>query len=104
MKKTLKIMVLSMVVCATATAMAATPWGPKQQRRHHQVHKLNHKIARQERKAQRAFWHGNFDGAFKHAATAQQMANHQQHLRHKIHRSNRRWEHNHFHCHHGLYC
>jgi|GEM_PF-5673797 len=104
MKNIIKTIALTAALSLVASAsFAAAPWSHKQQQRHHQVRKLNHKIANQERRASRAFWNGNVNGAFRHAAKASNMANHKQHVQHQIHRSNHRWERSHVHCHHW-YC
>jgi hypothetical protein len=104
MKNGIKTIALTVVLSLVATAsLAAAPWSPKQQQRHHQLRRLNHKIVSQERSASRAFWNGNVGGALQHAAVAQNMADRQQHIKHQMHRSNHKWERNHVHCRHG-YC
>ena len=104
MKLSTKLAAIATGIAFTAASFAAAPWSPAQQHRHHQVHRMNHKIARQQRAAQRAFWNGNLNGAFRHAQRAQNIAYRKQAVKHQIRRSNRHWARNHPHCGHGLYC
>ena len=95
MKISTKLAAIATGITFTAASFAAAPWSHVQQHRHHQVRRMNHKIARQQNAAQRALFRGNLGGALRHASRAQNINDRKQDVQHQIHRSNRHWERNH---------